>query len=244
VLDVYRKLAPKEKALVWAVVLVGVVWVFGSGGIVAGAQVAAALGTLALAALAFRQVEELRKTRIAQERPQVIVDLEYRSQLAYITVRNIGRGAAKDVTFDFSAPLEIPDGASVNELPYFTKGIDYLAPGAEISTWWDSMITLIPFLEDRGMHDGITITSRYKSLTGEPHKTPWTINPLLMKDKTAIPDDMHDLAHAVKELQKDIHKVVGVGHTGLQVSTSTERKERAARRGREGDRPRKEQDDG
>jgi hypothetical protein len=38
----------------------------------------------------------------------------------------------------------------VNELPYFMNGIDYLAPGAERSTMWDSMITLKDFLEERG----------------------------------------------------------------------------------------------
>jgi hypothetical protein len=140
VLDFYRGLAPKEKALVWAVVIVGVVWIFGSGGIVAGAQVTAALGTLALAGLAFRQVEELRETRIAQERPQIIVDADYYTdQRVNVVVRNIGKGAAKDITFEFSAPMvsslsqregsEIPP---VNELEYFKRGIDFLAPGAEI----------------------------------------------------------------------------------------------------------------
>ena len=59
--------------------------------------------------------------------------------MLYIVVRNIGKGAAKDITFDFSAPLASPasedshtDMVPVNELPYFAQGVDYFAPGAEM----------------------------------------------------------------------------------------------------------------
>jgi hypothetical protein len=142
-------------------------WSVSSAGIVAGAQVAAALGTLILAALAFSQVRELRATRIAQERPQVIVDEESSDPpMVHIVVRNIGKGAAKDISFDFSAPIASPasedpniDVVPVNELPFFAQGVDYLAPGTEIRFFWGSMITLGPFLKERGLHDGITITS-------------------------------------------------------------------------------------
>ena len=30
------------------------------------------------------------------------------------------------------------------------------------------------------LHEGISVTSRYESLTGERYETLWTINPLLM----------------------------------------------------------------
>ncbi len=230
-LDIYRSLDPKEKLFVWvALIATGVllaVTIVGNAGIVAGAQVAAAIGTFALAALAYAQVRELRETRIGQERPQVIVDLEFKGQFAYVAVRNIGKGAAKNVTFDFSAPLGQPEGEPVNALPYLERGIDYLAPGANIATFWDTMITLIPFLEERGMQDGITITSRYRSLENESYKTEWTINPLLMKGKSAIPErDMNDLAKAIQELQRDFHRVTGIGRRELKISTATERDER------------------
>jgi hypothetical protein len=29
-----------------------------------------------------------------------------------VVLRNIGQGAAKDITFDFSVPMEIPEGAN------------------------------------------------------------------------------------------------------------------------------------
>jgi hypothetical protein len=46
------------------------------------------------------------------------------------------------------------------------------------------MRTLPKLLRERGLHDGITITSRCKSLTGEQYETEWTVNPLLMADRT------------------------------------------------------------
>ncbi len=38
----------------------------------------------------------------------------------------------------------------------------------------------MPQLREMELHEGITVTSRYESLTGEPYETLWTVNPLLM----------------------------------------------------------------
>jgi hypothetical protein len=54
------------------------------------------------------------------------------------------------------------------ELPY---PMDFLAPGAELRNFCGSMRTLPRFLKNRGLDGGITITSRYKSLEGRPHKS-------------------------------------------------------------------------
>ena len=39
---------------------------------------------------------------------------------------------------------------------------------------------LVPLLREMELHEGILVTSRYESLTGERYETLWTINPLLM----------------------------------------------------------------
>ncbi len=33
--------------------------------------------------------------------------------------------------------------------------------------------TLVPLLREMGLQEGIRVTSRYESLTGEPYGTPW-----------------------------------------------------------------------
>ncbi len=75
----------------------------------------------------------------------------------------------------------------LSELPHFRDGMSYLAPGAEIATVWDEHANLVPLLREMGLQGGITVTSRYESLTGEPHETPWTINPLLISGASKPP---------------------------------------------------------
>ncbi len=170
--------------------------------IVSIAQVVSALGTVGLAVLFgfqlrvfYRQVlvnrdtlNEMRESRTAHERPHVLVTAEYRhGTLVEVVVSNIGRGAAENITFEFSAPLESSvsyqrdsEVVPLSELPHFRDGLNYLAPGAEITAVWDSHANLVPLLREMGLQNGITVTSRYASLTGEQYETLWTINPLLM----------------------------------------------------------------
>lgn len=166
------------------------------------AQTISAMGTVLLAALFGYQVtvfkkqvatnrdtlREMRESRLSHERPQVVVTAEYRhGTLVEIVIANIGRGDAKNVTFGFSAPMESSvsyrrdsEVVPLSELPHFKEGLSYLAPGAEIATVWDHHHNLVPLLREMELQEGITVTSRYESLTGEPYETSWTINPLLI----------------------------------------------------------------
>lgn len=237
-LDFYRSLGRGEKALVLAGVLATVAWVVVAGdsndGIVAAAQVAAAVGTFILAGLAFAQVSEMRKSRIAQERPQVIVDTDHsRPPWVFIVVKNIGGGAARNVTFEFSAPIDAPEGQDnpfwvpISEQGLFAQGLSYLAPGTEITFFWGSMRTLPEFLRNRHLHNGITITTRYESLAGEFNETQWTVNPLLMADRLSVPQvGMKELVEEVRQLASDFNSVVSYNNREVQVSTASERLER------------------
>lgn len=203
------------------------------------AQIASAIGTLVLAALTFAYVlftreivKEARETRTIQERPEVIVDADYSDQdVVDVVVRNIGKGAAKDVTFDFSTPMESSistrqdsEGAPLNELPYFKEGIEFLAPGAEIRAFWDTYVGLFPLLRDKGLSEGITITSRYKSLAGKSYETRWTINPLRLSGTPHIRRrGENEIAKAVERISKDLHRVASL--RGLKVISRTEQRE-------------------
>ena len=166
------------------------------------AQTISAIGSLLLAALFAYQVtvfkkqvevnrgmlNEMREGRAAHERPQVVVTAEYRhGSLVEVVISNIGRGDAKNVTFEFSAPMESSvsprrdsEVVPLSELSHFRDGLNYLAPGAEIATVWDHHANLVPLLREMGLQEGIVVTSRYESLTGEPYETLLTINPLLI----------------------------------------------------------------
>jgi hypothetical protein len=165
------------------------------------AQVVSAIGTVGLTVLFgfqlrvfYRQVlvnrdtlNEMREARVSHERPQVVT-AEYRhGTLVEVVISNIGRGDAKDITFEFSAPVESSvsyrrdsEVTPLSELPHFKEGLSFLAPGAEIATVWDYHANLVPLLREMGLYEGVSVTSRYESLTGVPYETHWTINPLLL----------------------------------------------------------------
>jgi hypothetical protein len=164
-------------------------------------QIAAAAGTLILAFAVWFQirvarqqtaatretVEERRASRLAQERPHIIVDADYSDpNIVYVVVRNIGKGAAKNITFCFSHPLEShlrdPKDPSKNfvisELAYFEEGLDYLAPGSAITTGWGTFRELFNLLTNKKLQDGIEVVSHYQDLSGRDYHTSWKINPL------------------------------------------------------------------
>jgi hypothetical protein len=213
------------------------VWILAAGGnsagVVAGAQVAAALGTFVLAGLAYAQVQEMRQARREALQPHVLVDADQtKPPFVYVVVRNIGQGAAKDISFEFSDVTEIPGSENnpsvgpVNEQVYFKDGIPFLAPGAEISTLWGSMIDLGNHLRERGLNDGVAITSRYKGIDGEPYVTEWRMNPLLMSNRiTTREPGMRQLVGAVQQLAADFNSVVSYSNNEIQISTATEREQ-------------------
>ena len=62
-------------------------------------------------------------------RPQVIEDGDYDSlPEVNIVVRNVSEGAARNITFEFSASVESSNGFVISDLPYFKQSMDFLPP--------------------------------------------------------------------------------------------------------------------
>ena len=187
------------------------------------AQVLSSLATLAVATGIFYQGRQARRARDDAFRPQIIVDADYTGRFTTnIVVRNIGGGAAKDITFEFSAPLESTSGWDITELPYFKHGINFMAPQTDLPTVWDSYQNVVRKLREKDLTDGITITSKYKDLQGESYETEWTINPLLLEgsgysEYKGYEDQvqaMEDQARALEKIAQDIKEAVNGRHDG------------------------------
>ena len=182
------------------------------------AQVLSSFATLVVALGILYQGRQARKARDDQFRPQIIVDADYTGRFTTnIVVRNIGGGAAKDITFDFSAPLESTSGWDITELPYFQNGINFMAPQTDLAAVWDSYQNVVQTLRKRGLMEGITITSRYKDLQGESYETAWTINPLLLEgsgysEYKGYEDEvqaLEDQARALEKISEEVGKAAG-----------------------------------
>jgi hypothetical protein len=180
------------------------------------AQVLSSLATFVVAAGILYQGREARRARDDEDRPQIIVDADYTGRFTTnIVVRNIGHGTAKNITFEFSAPLQSTSGYDINELPYFRNGINFMAPQTDLPAVWDSYQNVVRNLREKGLTDGITITSHYEDRQGERYETAWTINPLLLEgsgysDYKGYEDEvqaLQDQARALETISHDLGEV-------------------------------------
>jgi hypothetical protein len=177
------------------------------------AQVLSSLATFVVAAGILYQGREARKARDDEDRPQIIVDADYTGCFTTnIVVRNIGHGTAKNITFAFSAPLQSTSGYDVTELPYFRNGINFMAPQTDLPAVWDSYQNVVRNLREKGLTEGITITSYYEDRQGECYETAWTINPLLLegsgcsdyKGYEGEVQALEDQARALEKISRDV----------------------------------------
>src|SRR5829696_4703953 len=180
------------------------------------AQVLSSLATFVVAAGILHQGREARRARNDEDRPQIIVDADYTGRFTTnVVVRNIGHGIAKNITFEFSAPLQSTSGHDITELPYFREGINFMAPQTDLPAVWDSYQNVVENLKAKGLTEGITITSYYEDRQGESYETSWTINPLLLEgsgysDYKGYEDEVQaqqDQARALEKISEDVEEI-------------------------------------
>ena len=143
-----------------------------------------------------------RRDRTSGGRPLIVVVASYdHLPEVNVIVRNFTQAPAKDVSFEFSEPVEGPDGTVLSDLPYLKEGLPFLEPGASISRPWGRMPDLAPFLREKGLEAGIGVTTSYKDLAGERYESEWTLNPLLfLGSGIETSRGMNDLVGAVEKL--------------------------------------------
>ena len=82
-----------------------------------------------------------------------------------------------------------------------------MAPQTDLPAVWDSYQNVVQNLRDKSLTQGITITSKYEDRNGEPYKTEWTINPLLLEgsgysDYKGYEDEVQALQDQAKAMEK------------------------------------------
>jgi hypothetical protein len=149
-------------------------------------------------------LQEMRSQRTAMGRPLVIVQEDYESLPELdVAIRNMSEGAARDIEFQFSAPIESSNGFVVSDLPYFKYGLDFLPPHGEITCYWDELDSLLPYLKSKNLENGIHVTVRYRDLSGAQYQSQWRLNPFLYKDTRLVRrKGMGDLVNAVERMAR------------------------------------------
>jgi hypothetical protein len=159
-----------------------------------------ALGYYAIVRVTRESVEEMRAQRLAGGRPTVIVADNYQNLPEIdIVIRNMVGGPAKDITFEFSAPIEDSSGYVISDLPIFKNGLAFLAPEGEIAVYWDHLDSLLPHLKEKGLEEGIWVTTRCKDLAGYSYETTWLLNPFIYEHHRYVKRrDIGDLVDVVE----------------------------------------------
>jgi len=161
-------------------------------------------------------VRELREQRLSGGRPQIIVEARYsRLPVIDLVVKNVSGGIAKDINFDFSAPLEDSSGFVISDLPYFREGMHFLGPSEEVACFWDDLDPLVASLRQKELNKGISVTVSYKDLVEQSYETDWQINPLLYEGNRHVPEqdrrDGDDLLALLRQTSENAHRGPGEG---------------------------------
>lgn len=157
---------------------------------------------------------ETREGRLTQERPQIVVEADYsRLPSVDLVIRNVSQSPAKNLSFEFSSQVEDYEGFILTDLPYFKRGIGFLAPNAEVRAYWDTLEKVVAMLKEKGFEDGITVTAHYNDLRDRIYADRWTFDPLLYEDgHSTRQSNLHDLVKAVQEVSGKLDEMTPKKH--------------------------------
>ena len=151
-------------------------------------------------------IRQSRNARVAGgRRPMLIVTADYTHlPRVDLVVQNFISAPAKEISFNFSSPIADSSGFVLSDLPFFKEGLPFLEPEAQITHYWDHLPNLVPILKEKGLEDGIKVSTSYKDLAGESYETEWTIHPLLFEGDYRVQrlEGMNDLVNVVRGISE------------------------------------------
>ena len=159
------------------------------------------------------QVQEAYQARTTGGRPLIIVTEDYENlPTINLVVQNVGHGPAKNISFEFSSPVQSSDGFVLSELAFFEEGITSLAPGGRIVCYWDELGNLQNMFQEGQLQRGIEVRVNYQDITGGSYSHSWEIDPLLYQGLRTIGyRDVSDLVDIVERIAEE-----GVGKNDRQ----------------------------
>jgi hypothetical protein len=159
------------------------------------------------------QVQEAYQARTTGGRPLIIVTEDYENlPTINLVVQNVGYGPAKNISFEFSSPVQSSDGFVLSDLAFFEEGITSLAPGGRIVCYWDKLENLQNMFQEGRLQRGIEVRVNYQDITGGSYSHSWEIDPLLYQGLRTIGyRDVSDLVDIVERIAEE-----GVGRNDRQ----------------------------
>src|SRR5215210_6128533 len=167
-----------------------------------------ALGYYYLVKTNMKTIEEMRAQRLAGGRPTVIVTDNYNNLPEVdLVIRNMVGGPAKEISCEFSAPVEDSSGFVISEMRIFKEGLDFLSPNGEISLYWDNLDSLLPYLREKGLEKGFWVKTRYKDLAGYSYQTDWRLDPFIYEHRRYV--TYRTIGDLVDVVERAVEKLTG-----------------------------------
>jgi hypothetical protein len=175
-----------------------------------------------LGIFAWIQVLQARRLREEQARPFVIVDFEP-GFLVYLTVENLGRTMARDVTIRFDKPLEstLSGPREIDESPLLRQPIPTLPPGRKIRVLFDQYAARL----DAELPLTYDVTLRYKGPLGNKEwEHPYRLDLGVYLGSALHPKGLPELVTEIEKIRKELEKW-REGGRGLRVETVDRRRQ-------------------
>lgn len=186
------------------------------------------VATVIYAWLTAKLVNETRRMREAQTEPSLHVVYRNREEwinLLDIAVRNIGLGAAYDVTFEIRAELRDGDKNdlvdSLGKLGCFEKGLVYLGPNQEFTSFWTNLMDG----QASKLDTRVFIHCRYRSATGVRYENQCVLDLSEIKGISRIGEPpLLKIAKQLEAIAKDLnHLTTGFKRLRVDAFTQTDR---------------------
>jgi hypothetical protein len=156
-----------------------------------------------------KMLAEMRETRIAQQRPYVMLDFENpRYSLCDMVVKNVGNGPAFDVHVAFDPDPPYRDGQlRLSQLPLFQQ-MKFFAPGREFRFFYKNMVG--PESGPESEDANLVATVTYSDAAGRLYSDDISLNPYLrwhlsqIEEKTLsdVVAGLEDIAKVLAKLEK------------------------------------------
>ena len=149
-----------------------------------------------------RMVEEMREEhQVGGGRPLITVSEDYATlPNLNILVKNSGGGPAKNITFEFSTPVESSDGLVLSDLPFFKEGLPSLDAGASIACYWDTLDNLMPLIKEGSIASDTTVTVSYEDLNQNSYQHTWEVSARLYEGIRVV--DYSNMTNLVSVVEK------------------------------------------
>jgi hypothetical protein len=169
-----------------------------------------ALSTVVYAILTALLVLETRRMRRYQNEPRIEVAVRPREEwinLVNLYVRNIGLGAAYDLSFEISSSAT--EGvkllvASFTESAFLTTGMKYLGPGQEVATGFSSMTDHF----DEKIQAVIEVRVRYAAMDGHRYYGAFRIDMSEFKGRSMSgKPHLYSIAQSLDKMEKELGRL-------------------------------------